>query len=518
MLARRKSLSFTLSIVLSIAGLIVFTAATRGADPPLVQGAAAQAAVWANIVSDITDTVLEHHIDPPVRQQMILDFFRKLYSNEAKKPDDLAARVSSVTNREQVVALFKEFWPASGVKPGSDEMLMTALVSSVPGGAELVTAKDRKVNEQIQGNRYVGIHIAIGVDDVTKRPKIVEMIKGGPADRAGMKANDVIERIDDVDTSGQSLRESIDRLRGDEGTSVAVTVRQPGDKAARTYRVVRGTMPQATISGVTTPGTEPGFYRVDGQRPIGYVRISSLSGSTAHELRKLSVQLESDGLRALVLDLRGLSGDSVHDAVKVADALLEGGKIGRVKTARGERVYESDADAIFRGWPMVVLVDQNTTGTGAWLAAALQDHRRPLVGSRDRSPRALLTMRNPMLAKPAAVERATVPIGDGSWSITLVTGRLERGDGRPLGDSSSLVSNVIFREPPPAAQPPIDSENDKPILKPDHLVGAEPRTTEVAKARANARPPAETAPSVNLFSDDVLYKAVQLLRESLKKT
>ena len=72
----------------------------------------------------------------------------------------------------------------------------------------------------------------------------------------------------------------------------------------------------------------------------------------------------------------------MHSAVLLADSLLERGAIGRVRTARGETTYQADADALFRGWPIAVLVDQNTSGTAEWLAAALQDnHRAVIVGS-----------------------------------------------------------------------------------------------------------------------------------------
>ena len=71
-------------------------------------------------------------------------------------------------------------------------------------------------------------------------PSSVDVIEGGPADRAGVKPNDLIEQIEGVDTKGMSLRDAVDRLRGDEGTNVTIKVRQAGAAAARTYTIVRG--------------------------------------------------------------------------------------------------------------------------------------------------------------------------------------------------------------------------------------------------------------------------------------
>ena len=95
--------------------------------------------------------------------------------------------------------------------------------------------KERKVQEQNAGNRYVGIHIALSMDEAEKRPSIAQVIEGGPADRAGVKSNDLIEQIEGVDTKEMPLREAVDRLRGDEGTSVTIKVRQAGAADRATY-------------------------------------------------------------------------------------------------------------------------------------------------------------------------------------------------------------------------------------------------------------------------------------------
>ncbi len=187
----------------------------------------------AMLVQSVIDTVLEHHIDPPARQQMILTGVQALYKAAgAPVPHRLSNRVSCVTTPEQLARLLDDIWPASTSKsvPISEleEALLGGLLASVSGDAHLVPEKERKVQEQNDGNRYVGIHIALGVDEAEKRPSIAQVIEGGPADRAGVKSNDLVEQIEGVDTKGMPLRDAVDRLRGDEGTSVTIKVRQPG--------------------------------------------------------------------------------------------------------------------------------------------------------------------------------------------------------------------------------------------------------------------------------------------------
>ena len=154
---------------------------------------------------------------------MILTGIKALYkASSAELPDGLSRRVSLVTTSEELAALLEDVWPAATSKSVTnaqlEEALLNGLLTSVSGEPQLVPEKERKVQEQTEGNRYVGIHVALGMDDQEKRPKISAVIEGGPADRAGVKRDDLIEQIEGADTKGMSLRDAVDRLRGDEGT------------------------------------------------------------------------------------------------------------------------------------------------------------------------------------------------------------------------------------------------------------------------------------------------------------
>ena len=375
----------------TVAGLVAlaigagFPRATLADEPP--QGAAKRSSITpgvAALAQNLIDTVLEQHIDPPARQQMILTGIKEVYKTVGQPaPDGLSRRVSLITTPEQFATLLADVWPAASDKTVTarklDEALLTGLLSSVSGNPQLLPEKERKVQEQSEGNRYVGIHIALGIDGTEKRPVISEVFEGGPADRAGVKENDLIEQIEGVDTKGMELREAVDRLRGDEGTDVTIKVRQPGAKTVRQYTITRGQNPRQTVTGWHKLAAGKWDYRMSAGDPIAYIKISEMAGSTPHELRMLATQLEREGIRAIVLDLRGLWSTSVHCALLMADSLLDHGPIGRVRTSHGETVYQADGDAIFRRRPVVVLVDGNTSGAPEWLAAAIQDNKRGTV-------------------------------------------------------------------------------------------------------------------------------------------
>jgi carboxyl-terminal processing protease len=528
----------TCLITCTLAGLAGSTVAVSDDSSPSALALKVPADL-AKRVLEITDAVLEHHIDPPTRQQMVLASIKALYQKAGLPvPHGLSRRVSELATRDQLEALLAGAYPKSVAETASaqtlEQSVCDGLLQSVSGDARMISAKERNVAEQFEGNRYVGLHIALSMDEEEKRPKLAEVLEGGPADRAGVKKGDLIELIDGVDTKGMALRDAVDRLRGEEGTDVMIKVRQPKVQELRTYKIARGRLPHTTVRGVRKRPSGGWDVRLDGSDPIGYLQISEITGSTPHELRTLANQLESEGARALVLDLRGLSAENPHAAVLVADNLLDHGCIGRIETAHAEKIFQADSDALFREWPLVVLIDDVTGGTAEWLAAALQDnHRAALVGMPTSSAH----------GAPGTFVQSAIAVGDGAWSVILTTGRLERGDGRPLGieSTSSPVRNRNFAIKAPDAgeaervgQPPVGpafspdgstlkvgtsakrelnrGADSKFGVKPDHRVGesalAGNRPTRPRSRRQDQEP-------VN-DSDEPLRKAVQLLRESLK--
>jgi hypothetical protein len=230
------------------------------ASPAPSSTAAQHSRELARRIGDVTDVVLGHHIDPPVRQQMILGGVKALYrASGSPVPSGLSRRVSSAATREQLEALLAEAWPKAPAKPMStqaiEEAFFDGLLESVAGGAHLVSAKERKVAEQMEGNRYVGIQIALTMDEPAKLTRIAEVFEGGPADRAGAKVNDLIETIDGIKMKGKSLRDVIDHLRGDEGTGVAVNAADHGQRRA-----------QADLGGLGPADRWPGPDRLSPDR------------------------------------------------------------------------------------------------------------------------------------------------------------------------------------------------------------------------------------------------------------
>jgi carboxyl-terminal processing protease len=451
----------------------------------------------AERVRAVTDAVLARHVDPPTRQEMILSGLRAAYKAAGRPiPNGLAQRISALSDPEALGALLAEMWPEpakADAKADLGEAMMDGLLAAVPGGAELEPEKQRKVNESMEGNTYVGIHVALGKSNPDDLVTFQEVFEGGPAERAGIRRGDVLERVEGKLVAGRPLMEVIDQLRGAAGTDVVVGVRTPPNGPVRTVKMTRGLLPRTSVAGVRkrSDGGWDVCLDAQGAGPVGYLKVTEIMGSTPQELRAMAGRMETEGALALIVDLRGVRHASLHPTVLLADAFLDGGTIGRVRGTDRVETFRADPDALFRGRPLAVLVDENTGGEAAWLAAALQDNRRAVVVGR------------PLLPSSAVTGR--VPVLDAAYSLKMITGTLERGDGRAFGSpvaapSENPAGRILARGV---------RRVEKDAFVPDIVV--EPRSNS-AEARVRPRPGTAAEANGPIASDPVVSRALGKLR------
>jgi carboxyl-terminal processing protease len=476
--------AWLLAAALVLAALPALAAEEKAAAPNPGQDPAS----CANYLWSVTDVVLDRHFEPSARQEMLLSATRALLkAAKADPPHDLSRRVSAITTREQFTDLLREVWPktpdaekADGKKLGA--AMLDGLLAGIGGKGELVPAlmpaQDRKIMEQISGNRYVGIGIQIRVHAEEKRAQIVLPIKSGPARKVGIKPGDVILQVDGKDTHDVSLSKVVEWLRGEEGTAVTVVVRQPGETEARTYKMTRTVVPFETVYGYRRGSGDSWDYRIDPAGPVGYVWVRTLNSATLHDLRQAERRMQAAGLRALVLDLRSSHGGGMlQHAELFADGLLDGGLMWSVRHRGGPaQEFRADRECVFRDWPLAVLIDETVSDNaqGAVIAALRDNGRAVLVGEPTHN---------------TGQVRSLVPLPDGQ-QVILPTGRLERaakGKEWPLEPDHRVALSAAQRE----AVEQWRRDKDLPELPP----GTEDK------------PPA----------DPQLAKAVEVLRAALEK-
>ncbi len=224
---------------------------------------------------------------------------------------------------------------------------------------------------QTQGE-YAGIGAEIDVRDgwIT----IVAPLPGSPAERAGLQAGDQIIEVDGESTEGWSSDDAVRRLRGPRGKVVEVRVRRLGVDGAIPFRLIRD---EIHIQSVQTH-----YMLEDG---IGYVQLRVFSESTTEELRSAIDDLKKQGMRGLVLDLRGNPGGLLDQAISASDLFLDRGDAIaelRGRTAGMSQRFTASSNDQYPGLPIVILVGPSTASAAEILAGALQDHDRALIVGR----------------------------------------------------------------------------------------------------------------------------------------
>ncbi len=434
----------------------------------------------------LTSLVLEQDLDPPTRQEMVLTGAKALLkSGGTSVPQDLSRRISTLTTEEQFKALVKDLWSQVSNKANTSAAQLQAalfegLLSGLPGDLRILPLEDTKIAEQIAGNRYVGIGVQIRKENNSEWTQIVTPLPHSPARRAGVKAGDLVLQVDGKSTEGLNLPEVVKLLRGEEGTSLTLVVRQPDSAETRTLKMTRGVIPFETVIGYRRLSEDDWQFRIDPTEPVAYLSVKSLTSSTLHDLRQLEQRLQAESCRALVLDLRFAGGGHLQHAALLAGGLLDGGLLWRVRDAQGQaKEFHADRDCLFRDWPMVVLVSElGTVSSSELIAMALQDNGRAVVvGER---------------TKGTGYAKAAIPLPDGQGLLLLRTGRLERP--KPTRDAWGV--------------------------QPNHPVAltSELRAAVIEWQNLNQRPERPANAGDRVPQDPQLAKAIEVLRAALKTT
>ena len=380
----------------------------------------------------ITDLVLDQHPEPTTRQEMILAALRSATGPKSPASPNLGRRVSDLKTKEDLAALLTELWPPI-MRPTArdsnrfEKALFEGLLRPVPGHAYLLPAKEARVQAQLQANRYIGIGIALGTEDKTQLPQIKMVQTGGPAGLGGVRVGDLIEEINHVRVAPKTeISETVDQLRGPEGSELTIRVRQPNAKESRTLALMRLPVMFKSVKCSAEKADEDRVVLLNTKPAIAYLKIDSIMASTARELTSWEPRLREAGVQALILDLRGTGGatrggfDSYHSALLVADSLLDGTPLGSLRTRDGSRKFTADRECLFRDMPLAVLIDANTTGPAQWVSAALQD-AQPANQKRRRA----IIVGDHVLGEPDNFVRSAFPLPNDE-SLILATAAWER--------------------------------------------------------------------------------------------
>lgn len=252
-----------------------------------------------------------------------------------------------------------------------NEKAISTMLSELDPHSVFIPAKEvQRTNEGLEGKFYgIGVMFQILKDSV----HVVEVVRGGPAEKVGMLAGDVFVKVNGNLFVGDSVTNSLvmKRFRGDKGTKVSFDIKRRGHKDLLHFDVVRDVIP---INSIDT------YFMID--KTTGYIRLDRFARTTMSEFRKAIVELKMQGMTQLIFDLRGNGGGFLDVAAALADEFLPRNKTivytkGRDST--NVHYYKSTDRGDFETGRLVVLIDEYSASASEIVTGAVQDHDRGLV-------------------------------------------------------------------------------------------------------------------------------------------
>lgn len=262
------------------------------------------------------------------------------------------------------------------VEPVDDRQLLEDAIRGMLAGLDPHSAYlEPEAFESLQihtRGEFGGIGIEVGQEDGFIR--VIAPIDDTPAQRAGVRAGDLIIKLDDVPVQGMDLNQAVDLMRGDVGTGIRLTIMRDGEDKPFELEIVRDVI---KVTSVRHELLEPGY---------GYLRVSQFQAHTGEDLVKAINEMQQTGpLQGLVLDLRNNPGGVLQAAVEVSNAFLDSGLIvyteGRLPNS--ELRFNANAQTAAANTPLVVLINGGSASASEIVAGALQDHKRAIIMGTD---------------------------------------------------------------------------------------------------------------------------------------
>ena len=352
------------------------------------------------------------------------------------------------------------------------------LFSLDPHSSYLPPEGFKELQEETQGSfSGIGIEVTIKNDLLT----IVSPIAETPADRAGLKANDIIIEINGTKTKNMGPYEAIKKLRGPKGTEVIISIHREGWENLKEITLTREIIP---LQSVKAEFLSPGFI---------YVRITNFQSHSSKDFKTKLQQLKKEhSIKGLILDLRNNPGGLLHQAVSIADYFLDEGRIVYTKGRRKEQnTVFSAHETGEKKYPLVILVNEGSASASEIVAGAVQAHKRGIiVGTQSFGKGSVQTI---------------IPLPDGA-GLRMTTARYYTPDDRSI-QALGITPDVVVPFVP--CVPPEKEDAQRKFIKEvdleNHLPGSDESLTQT-EDKTNAKL------EQRLLEDNQLRSAYNILK------
>lgn len=248
------------------------------------------------------------------------------------------------------------------------EGILSGLVEGLNDPYSVYYSKEeyKKIAESITGSFY-GIGVTVDNFEDTHYVELLQIIEDSPAEKAGLKAGDVIYKVDGMQITDQSLDEIVALIRGEKGTEVVLTIARQGAGDYMDFSVVRDEVKNITVSSMMLDDK------------AGYLAISQFTSNTAEEFRTEYEKLQEEGMEQLIIDLRGNPGGLYSSVCEILDGFLSEGLIVYTEDKKGERLEETADSEILYQVPIAVLVNDRSASASEIFAGVVKDREIGIV-------------------------------------------------------------------------------------------------------------------------------------------
>ena len=319
-----------------------------------------------NIYKVVMLVVLTATITFMLTTMVMYNKFSTSYGSLGDKGTTTGTTTTSYTDLVKTLETFKAMIKQKYIGEVDEEQMIEGAIKGFVEGlgdpyTEYLPKEEMAEFTEETSGQYVGIGVYLTNDKTTNTILVVGIMNGSPALDAGMQAGDIIEKVNDVTYTGETMDDAIKVLKGEEGTSAKVTVLRDGKEIDLTV-----TRKKITVEHVSSKMVEDN---------IAYLQVDSFDSGVAESFKNKITDIKNQGAKGIIIDLRSNGGGIVDEATGIADLFLKKGEtilITKSKT-ENEQLTVSKNDPIIEDIPVVVLVNEGTASASEILAGALKD-------------------------------------------------------------------------------------------------------------------------------------------------